>query len=296
MNNFIISLKRFFKNKNTVTILGILAVILILFFGYRYQINKMVSPVKDIPIATQTIQPRTEITDDMVEYVNVAPVVLQKGAILTSKAAVIGKYSNYNTVIPQGSFFYKDTVTSEEKLPDSAFVNLKKGQVPYNFPVDMDTTYGNSIFPENYIDIYMKANNEEGKLMVGKLIENIKVLAVKDSDGKHVFENTEENRAPAYLIFGVKPEINILLRKASYMNNYSVELFPVPHGVEVKAEKGETLVTSETLKTFINANTVPNDEIDDTKTTEETKTTEKTKTSSSKKSSSKSSKTTDLSE
>ena len=46
MNNFMISLKRFFKNKNTVTILGVLAVILILFFGYRYQINKMVSPVK----------------------------------------------------------------------------------------------------------------------------------------------------------------------------------------------------------------------------------------------------------
>lgn len=285
MNNFIISLKRFFKNKNTVTILGILAVILILFFGYRYQINKMVNPVNDIPIATKTIQPRTEITDDMIEYVNVAPVVLQKGDILTSKSAVIGKYSNYNTVIPKGSFFYKDTVTEEDKLPDSAFVNLKKGQIPYNFPVDMDTTYGNSIFPENYIDIYMKANNEEGKLMVGKLIENIKVLAVKDSEGKHVFENTEEDRKPAYLIFGVKSDINILLRKASYMNDYSVELFPVPHGVEVKAEEGETLVTSETLKTFINANTVPNDEIDDSESTKKKAKTTTDDTSSTKKSS-----------
>ena len=52
------------------------------------------------------------------------------------------------------------------------------------------------------------------------------------------------------------------------MNNFSVELFPVPHGVVVKAEEGETLVTSETLKNFINANTVPNDEIEDK--TEET--------------------------
>lgn len=298
MNNFIISLKRFFKNKNTVTILGILAVMLILFFGYRHQINKMVSPVKNIPVATETIQPRTEITDEMLEYVSIAPVVLQKGDIYTSKAAVIGKYSNYNTVIPKGSYFYKDTVTEENKLPDSAFVNLKKGQIPYNFPVDMDSTYGNSIFPDNYIDIYMKANNEEGKLMVGKLIENIKVLAVKDSDGKHVFENTEENRTPAYLIFGVKSDINILLRKASYMNNYSVELFPVPHGVEIKAEEGETLVTSETLKTFINANTVPNDEIDDQKTTDEEdkKTTKDSKKSSSKKSSSTSSDDSQMSE
>lgn len=278
MNNFKVSMMRFFKNKNTVTILGVLAVILILFFGYRYQINKMVSPVKDIPIATKTIQPRTEITKDMIEYVDVAPVVLQKGDIIQSSASIIGKYSNYNTVIPKGSFFYKDTVIDEDELPDSAFVNLKKGEIPYNFPVDIDSTYGNSIFPENYIDIYMKANNEEGKLMVGKLIENVKVLAVKDSQGRHVFENTEESRQPAYLIFGVKSEINILLRKASYMNNYSVELFPVPHGVEVKAEKGETLVTSETLKNFINANTVPNDEIEDQDNTENDSTSSTTST------------------
>ena len=97
----------------------------------------------------------------------------------------------------------------------------------------------------------MKANNEEGKLMVGKLIENVKVLAVKDSSGKHVFENTEEDRQPAYLIFGVKSEINILLRKASYMGNYSVVLFPVPHGVEVKAKEGETMVTCKDYAQFV---------------------------------------------
>ena len=260
MNNFMISLKRFFKNKNTVTILGVLAVILILFFGYRYQINKMVSPVKDIPISTKTIQPRTEITKDMIEYVDIAPVVLQKGNIIQSSSAIIGKYSNYNTVIPKGSFFYKDTVIDEAKLPDSAFVNLKKGEIPYNFPVDMDSTYGNSIFPENYIDIYMKANNEEGKLMVGKLIENVKVLAVKDSSGKHVFENTEEDRQPAYLIFGVKSEINILLRKASYMTEYSVVLFPVPHGGNADIAVGETQVSTIYLKDFINSHTVVIDE------------------------------------
>lgn len=106
--------------------MGVIAVILILFFGYRFQINKMVSPVKNIPVATKTIQPRTEITGDMIEYVNVAPVVLDKGSIITNSAAIIGKYSNYNTVIPKGSFFYNDTVIDEAKLPDSAFVNLKK--------------------------------------------------------------------------------------------------------------------------------------------------------------------------
>ena len=48
--------------------------------------------------------------------------------------------------------------------------------------------------------------------------------------------------------------------------------------VKVKAKEGETVVTSQTLKDFINANTVPNDELQD-KTEEETKkTTDKTTT------------------
>ena len=126
----------------------------------------------------------------------------------------------------------------------------------------MQSTYYNSIYPNNYIDIYMKAINENGTLMVGKLIENVKVLAVKDSQGRHVFENSEESRTPAALIFGVNDELNILLRKASYMSSFSVVLFPVPHGVNGATEVPEaTVVSSQTLKEFINANTVPNDEL-----------------------------------
>lgn len=283
MNNLMISLQKFFKNKNTVTIIGVVAIILILFFGYRYQIKKQVNPVSGVPIAAETIQPRTKITEDMVETISVAPIVLQKGSVILNKNNIVGKYSNYNTMIPKGSMFYNNTVVDESKLPDSAFIEVAKGEIPYNFPVTTDTTYGNSIFPGNYIDIYMKATRKDGKLMVGKLLENVKVLAVKDSSGRHVFENSDETRTPAYLIFGVSSEINILLRKASYMGEFSTELFPVPHGTSVD-EEGATSVTSQTLKDFINANTVANDEIEDkteddtTKVTNTTNTTKTTKT------------------
>ena len=276
MNNIVISLQKFLKNKNTVTIIGVVLIIIILFFGYRYQIKKQVNPISGIPVAAETIQPRTKITEDMVETISVAPIVLQKGEVIQNKGAIVGRYSNYNTMIPKGSMFYKNTVVDESKLPDSAFIAVEKGQIPYNFPVNLDTTYGNSIYPGNYVDIYMKAVRKDGKLMVGKLLENVKVLAVKDSSGRHVFENSEESRTPAYLIFGVSSEINILLRKASYMGSFSTELFPVPHGTSVD-EDGATTVTSQTLKDFINANTVANDEIED-KTTDDTTTETTTKT------------------
>lgn len=268
MNNFIIAIKRFMQNKNTVTIIGVLLIILVLFLGYRYQINKMVSPVSNIPVANETIQPRTLITSDMISYIDVAPIVLQENVYRFSNQ-VVGKYSAANTLIPKGSLFYTDSVVNEEDLPDAAFVDLEEGQIPYNFPVTMASTYGNSIYPGNYIDIYMKSYNENQTLMVGKLIENVKVLAVKTSSGQNVFENSEEARTPAYLIFGLDSELNILLRKASYMSQYSVELFPVPHGIQVSTEAGETTVSSQTLKDFINANTVPNDEINNLEQTEE---------------------------
>ena len=267
MNNFMISLKKFFKNKNTVTIIGIILIIAILFFAYRYQINRQVNPIS-VPVAADTIQPRTKITKDLIDYVDVAPIVIGDNVILDVDK-IKDRYSNYNTVIPAGSMFYEETVIDEANLPDASLIKLDKGDVPYNFPVNVATTYGNSMFPGNYIDIYMKAQNNDGVLMVGRLLENIKILAVKDSSGRNVFENTSETRTPAYLIFGLSNKNNILLRKASYMSSFSVELFPVPHGVNIEAETGETIVSSQTLENFINANTVANDEITEEVTVEE---------------------------
>ncbi|MDD3340657.1 MAG: RcpC/CpaB family pilus assembly protein [Bacilli bacterium] len=260
MKNIQMSLRKLFRNKNTVTILGVVAVIAILFIGYKIQVNNAVSPVPNIPTASATIQPRTKITADMITSIDMASAAVPENVYVTSNA-VIGKYSNYNTIIPKGSMFYKESLITEEELPDSAFVEVPKGKIPYNFPVTIDTTYGNSIFPGNYIDIYMKAENENGQIMVGKLIENVKVLAVKDSQGQHVFENSEETREPAYLIFALDAQMNILVRKASYLASFQVELFPVPHGEKANTGSNTTEVSSQTLQEFINAKTVPNDEI-----------------------------------
>ena len=255
MNSVSVTIQRLFKNKNTVTIIGVVAILALLYFGYSTTVSKAVSPVS-VPVAATTIQPRTLITEDMVTTVDIAANAVSDD-VIQNQNSIIGKYSNVNSVIPEGSMFYSALLTTAEELPDSSFVKVAKDEVPYNFPVTMDSTYGNSIYPGNLIDIYMKAENADGQVMVGRLVENIEVLAVKDSSGKHVFENTSEERIPAFLIFGVKDEINILLRKASYMTNFSVELFPVPHGGQVDIDEDtETQVSTQYLKDFINANTV----------------------------------------
>ena len=259
MNNIIISVKRFLKNKNTVTILGVVLIIGILYWGYTSQIREATKEIS-IPIAKRTIQPRELITKDDIETIKIPSIAVKKN-VVRSTGLIIGKYAAINTVIPEGSMFYQNVLMTKEQLPDSAFVEIKKGEVVYNFPVNMETTYGNSMMPNTKIDIYMKATDDDKKIMVGKLLENVEILAVKDSQGRNVFENTSENRTPAYLIFGVKEDIHILLRKASYMSNYGVVLFPVPHGTTIE-NNGETQVSTQYLKDFINSHTVVIDEPD----------------------------------
>ena len=254
MNNVMASAKKFFKNKNVVTIIGVVIILILLYVGYSTQINNAVEPVQ-VPVATQTIQPRTEITDDMVQLVDMPNVSLSDN-VIRSTSQIIGKYSNVNSVIPEGSMFYTDTVISEDELPDAAFTKVKAGEVVYNFPVDMESTYGNSIFPGNMIDIYMKVGDgTDEKIMLGKLIENVEVLAVKDSSGRAVFENTSEERTPSMLIFGLKSNLYSILKKASYMDGLGVELYPVPHGGEVDTE-GVTQVSTQQLVDYIDAHSV----------------------------------------
>ena len=100
--NILVSIKKFITNKNTVTILGVIIIIAILYFGYNYQVEKSITPIKDIPVAKQTIQPRTLITEDMITTISVVPQMLKEG-VIRYKKNIVGKYTNNNSINQAGS-------------------------------------------------------------------------------------------------------------------------------------------------------------------------------------------------
>lgn len=255
MNNLKASMKKFLGNKNTVTILGVIICLIILYVGYNIRINSKVELVA-IPYAKETIQPRTYITDKMVGTMNV-PKSFLVGDYYTKKENIVGKYSNYNTMIAKGSIFYRDLVVSKENLPDSAFQDVPEGYTVINYPVTIASTYANSMAPGSYINIYYKSLNDNDEVMFGKFLSNIKVLDVKDSSGRHVFENSDETRTPAYMLFAVPEETHLLLRKALYLSEYDVELLLIPNTAELTNEQKENVtVSSEDIKNFIESKTV----------------------------------------
>ena len=276
------SIKKFLSNKNTVTIMGVVLGVLVLYVGYTLRVNQAIEPVK-VPYALTTIQPKTEITEDMIGYMNIARSAIKEG-VITSKSKLIGKYSNINTMIPKGSMFYTSAVTTKEELPDSALYDVPDGETLYYLPINMTTSYNNLMMPGNYIDIYIQTASADedangkttssSKAMIGKFLSDIKILAVKTSDGKNVFENTDEKRTPTMLIFSVPEETHLLLRKAAYIGNLrdytKIDIIPVP-----KTKKGSTdqtitsTISSSYIKKFIEERSkyVPIDELKNTDTT-----------------------------
>ena len=264
MGNLVISFKKFLQNKNTVTVLGVVIAIIVLYFAYTMRINSAINPVT-VPYASQQIPAGTQITESMISTREVPPAMLE-GDVIRNKGEIIDKYSAADTVIPQGSLFYKRAVVEKEQLPASIILSYPKGYVLYNLAVSTDSTYGNSVYPGNYIDIYLKAvyaipeeaqnltaedMANKDKVMYGQLLQNIKVLAVKDAEGQPVFQNIDENRKPSMIVFALPKEYYILLKKAEYMRSFDTELVLVPTNESMKDEPGDLKISSTDLKEWI---------------------------------------------
>ena len=264
MGNLSGSLKKFLQNKNTVTVVGVVIAIFVLYFAYTMRISSAINPVV-VPYATEDIPAGTQITEAMVESMEVPPSMLSED-VIRNAGEIIDKYTAADTVIPGGSLFFKRAVVEKEQLPANIILEYPKGHVLYNLPVDITSTYGNSVYPGNYIDIWIKAVNRvaEGeelspdadKIMYGRLLSNVKVLAVKDSNGQPVFQNIDENRVPAMVVFAVPEEYYVLLTKVSYMQTYETTIELVPTNEGLKDDPDEIALSSEQLKEWINNHTV----------------------------------------
>lgn len=143
MNNMKTGLKRALTNKNTVTILGVILAVIVLYVGYNWRVKSATNPIS-VPYAVKTISAGTEITEDMVGVTDVPPAML-KGDVIRDKQAVVGKYAMADTVIPEGSLFYGRAVAEQEQLPASIILKYPKGYVLYYMSVNMETTYSLSL-------------------------------------------------------------------------------------------------------------------------------------------------------
>ena len=135
-------MKKIINSKNIVTILGIVILVGILFFFYAKRVDSAINPIT-VPYAKKQIAAGVKITADMVDTTEVPPSMITDDTI-KNLSDVIGKYSNADTIIPEGSLFNERNAVDKEKLPANIILDYPEGYVLYNLSVNTTTTYGNS--------------------------------------------------------------------------------------------------------------------------------------------------------
>ena len=116
MGNLMTNIKKFLSNKNTVTILGVILGVVVLYIGYNYRVNQAIELVS-VPYAVEAIGGKTKITSDMISTVEVNRSFLKNNPnVITDMNRLIDYYVNYGNPIPAGSFFYTDQVVEEKEL------------------------------------------------------------------------------------------------------------------------------------------------------------------------------------
>ena len=84
------------------------------------------------------------------------------------------------------------------------------------------------------------------------MYEDIEVLAVKDSAGKNVFENTDEERTPAFLYFTLPEAKYLLFSSLRYVTTNNIEIVIVPKTANFNVgDTPATEVTSEYFYEFV---------------------------------------------
>lgn len=251
MGNLMNSLKKFVSNKNTVTILGVLLGIVVLYFGYNYRVNQKVKFV-EVLYAKKTIPSNTQITSDMIGTIKVNSELTRNSKnIVTSIRDITDKegnlfYVNFDSQIPTGGLIYKDLVVSKAEKTDQKLYSIPDGYRYFTFNVDLSSTLGNSIAPGNSVDIYMYVESD-GTKRFGKLYSNIEVLDVVDNKWTTTAGSNEKK--PDLLLVMVSEEDYRLLQKTTRISG--VELVPAPNNVAYDKIEQETEISSYDLQYFI---------------------------------------------
>lgn len=248
MSGLVKTFQRFFTNKTTVTIVGVVAGLAVLVGFYLYRVNNQVNPVV-VPVAKKELLATNEITKDDIEYVKVSNKFLKSADVYkkTDINNLIGKFVTTGTSIPKGGMFYTTQVVEKKELPNAIFDEIQEGYTIYQLKVDNTSTYANSIFPGDIIDLWMKTT-ENSLLVFGEFISNVEVLAVRDSAGENVFDVTS-GRTPAWLLFAVPTEMYRYLKMTEFISGVSV--IPVPKNNLVNPDTGSTQYSSQELLNII---------------------------------------------
>ena len=243
MGNILKNIKNVLLNRNTVTILAVIAGVIVLWFFYNMTLENAIDPQR-VPVATRTITATEMITADDFEYVEINSGFLDSANIITSGNLLTGYYVKNETSVVEGAMFYREQVVERSELKEREQEDLEEGYTIYWLSVDNTSTYANSLYPGDKIDLWLKAQ-VSGQIVYDEFIKSIEVVSVKNSQGKNVFD-TDSSGEPARLSFAVTFEMAEYLNLVEQIPDLNMEVFPVPRN-SLYTEEGQEVTYANDL-------------------------------------------------
>ena len=151
-------------------------------------------------IAARDIPPRTKIAEEDLLETEIPGAYLMDQTF-TEKEDIIGKYTDIQGMIPAGSPFFREMLKEEKDLPDNPTAQLREGQSAYTLETDL-AKLGGTILPGQKVDIYASMTDRDGSPVSGCLIENARVIAVKDHKGLDL-DDPESTGTPYLTVLAV---------------------------------------------------------------------------------------------
>lgn len=145
--------------------------------------------------------------------------------------------------------FYSSQVVTKDKLIERDLELIPENYKIYWLSVDNTTTYANSIYPGDKIDLWLLTKVND-KYVYEQFISNIEVLSVKDSRGQNVFD-VNSGRTPAVLAFAVPNDMFVYLSKVEFLSG--MKLYPVPINKNNTDKDAKTQITNQDLQTLIDS-------------------------------------------
>ena len=264
MGNILKSIKNVLLNRNTVTILAVLAGVIVLWFFYNMTVTNAINPQR-VPVATRTITATEMITAEDFEYVEVSSEFLQNANVITNSNQLVGYYVKNETSIAEGAMFYREQVVERDELKEREQEDLPDGYTLVWLEVDNNSTYANSIYPGDKIDLWLEVE-QDNMYIYDEFINSIEVIAVKDSSGNNVFDS-EVAKEPANLVFAVTDEMFYYINLVKRLSD--MDLHPVPRNELYTTEGAEVSYSNYQLIQLIDsyASSTPETAVPSTPTT-----------------------------
>jgi pilus assembly protein CpaB len=270
--------KNFFARKIlAVTVAGI--AVAAVYFYTDSTIQQKVAPTT-VVVAKQDIPPHTKITEDMLMVVPDIPrkALPQENPYASSLKEVVGKWTVDGYGIPAKGFVNTKKIVPKDQLPDAGLLNLKPGEYAFPILVDLETSSGNAIRPDTYVDLYFATiiNLNETPISdftnrglkfdyvtedkfpeyFGLIASKARVVDVKDSRANKVFTTdpyteTEEAKKNAMKALPARLyTIAVDKETLEFLNKGKLKgkIIPVAHGESyVKQGAKKPIVTSDSL-------------------------------------------------